>query len=99
MIVIAGSIPIKPEHREEARQLALEMAKATQAEAGCLAYQFYADLSDPNTFFIFEEWESEEALNRHFQTEHMKNLQQQMPKILAGKVNAKKYTIESAAAL
>ena len=99
MIVIAGSIPIKPEHREEARQLVLEMAKATQAEAGCLAYQFYADLSDPNTFFIFEEWESEEALNRHFQTEHMKNLQQQMPKILAGKVNAKKYTIESAAAL
>ncbi len=95
MIVIAGSIPIKPEHRDEARQLALDMAKATQAEAGCLAYQFYADLSDPNTFFIFEEWESEEALNRHFQTEHMKNFQQQAPKILAGKVNAKKYTIES----
>ena len=49
--------------------------------------------------FIFEEWESEEALQRHFQTEHMKTFQQQAPKLLAGKVNAKKYTIESAASL
>jgi quinol monooxygenase YgiN len=99
MIVIAGTIPIKPEHREEARQLAIQMAKATQAEAGCLSYQFYADLADPNTFFIFEEWESEDALNRHFQTEHMKNFQQQAPKLLAGKANAKKYTVQSSTPL
>jgi len=99
MIVIAGTIPIKPEHQEEARQLALQMAKATQAEAGCLAYQFYADLADPNTFFIFEEWDSEEALNRHFQTEHMKNFQQQAPKLLAGKINVKRYTVQSATSL
>jgi quinol monooxygenase YgiN len=96
MIVIAGTIPIKPEHREEARQLVLQMAKATQAEAGCLIYQFYADLVDPNTFFIFEEWESDEALNRHFQTEHMKNFQQQAPKLLAGAFNVKRYTVQSA---
>lgn len=99
MIVIAGTIPIKPEHREEARQLALQMAKATQAEAGCLAYQFYADLADSHTFFIFEEWESEEALNRHFQTEHMKNFQQQAPKLLAGKINVKRYAVQSATPL
>ena len=99
MIVIAGAIPIKSEHREEARQLALQMMKATQAESGCLAYQSYADLADPNTFFIFEEWESEEALNRHFQTEHMKTFQQQAPKLLAGKINVKRYTVQSATPL
>src|SRR5262245_30272321 len=99
MIVIAGTIPIKPEQREEAKQLAQQMAAATHAEAGCITYQFYGDLADPNTFFIFEEWESEEALARHFQTEHMKNFQQQASKILAGPVKAKKYTIESATSL
>jgi len=36
MIVIAGTIPIKAEHREEARQLALWMAEETGKEAGCL---------------------------------------------------------------
>jgi quinol monooxygenase YgiN len=99
MIVIAGTIPIKPEHREEAKQLAIWMAEETRKEAGCLTYCFYSDLADPNTFFIFEEWESDEALGRHFQTEHMKKFQQQAPKLLAGKVSAKKYAVESATAL
>lgn len=99
MIVIAGTIPIKPEHREEAQQLAVWMAKETCKEAGCVTYRFYADLADPNTFFIFEEWESDEALSRHFQTEHMKKFQQQAAKLLAGKVAAKKYTIEAASSL
>ncbi len=99
MIVIAGTIPIKPEHRAEARHLALQMAKATQAEAGCRMYQFYADLADPNTFFIFEEWESEEALNRHFETEHMKNFRRQIPNLLAGAINAKRYSVQAATRL
>jgi quinol monooxygenase YgiN len=99
MIVIAGTIPIKAEHREEAQQLALWMAAETRKETGCLTYSFYADLADPNTFLIFEEWESDEALGRHFQTEHMKKFQQQAPKLLAGKVSAKKYTVDSATPL
>jgi quinol monooxygenase YgiN len=99
MLVIAGTIPIKPDHREEAKQLAQWMAGETHKEAGCLAYQFYTDLADPNTLFIFEEWESEEALQKHFQTEHMKQFQQQAPKFVAGPINAKKYTVESASSL
>ena len=99
MIVIAGTIPIKADQRDEARKLVLWMAEETGKETGCLTYRFYSDLADPNTFFIFEEWESEEALNRHFQTAHMKQFQQQAPNLLAGKVSAKKYTVESAASL
>ncbi|HEV8714071.1 MAG TPA: putative quinol monooxygenase [Candidatus Binatia bacterium] len=99
MIVIAGTIPIKADQRDEARKLVLRMAEETRKEAGCLTYSFYADLADPNTFFIFEEWESDEALGRHFQTEHMKKFQQQAPQLLAGKVNAKKYAVESATPL
>ncbi|SRR5713101_2654484 len=99
MIVISGSIPIKPEHCEEAKKLALWMAEETHKEAGCITYRFSSDLADPNTLMIFEEWESEEALGRHFKTEHMKRFQQQAPKLLAGKLSAKKYTVSSAASL
>ncbi|MCS6926237.1 MAG: antibiotic biosynthesis monooxygenase [Candidatus Binatia bacterium] len=99
MIVIAGTIPIKPERREEAQRLALWMTEETRKEAGCLTYNFYADLADPTTFFIFEEWESEEALQRHFHTDHMKQFQQQAPTLLAGKIAAKKYTVASTTAL
>jgi quinol monooxygenase YgiN len=99
MIVIAGTIPVKPEAREEARKLAAMMEEATRKESGCLTYTFYADRNDPNTFFIFEEWESDEALAKHFQTEHMKQFLQQAPNMLAGPPNAKKYTVTSAAPL
>jgi quinol monooxygenase YgiN len=99
MIVIAGTIAVKPERREEAKQRALRMAEETHKEAGCLTYQFYADLADPNMFFIFEEWESDEALNKHFQSAHMKEFQQHLPGLLAGPINAKRYTIESATKL
>jgi quinol monooxygenase YgiN len=99
MIVISGSIPVKPELRDEAAQLALEMQKATCAEPGCRTYCFSFDLADPNTIRIFEEWESEDALNSHFQTEHMKKFQQNAPRLLAGKLSATKYTVSASAAL
>jgi len=79
MLIVAGKVRIKPESREEATKVALVMAKASQAETGCLDYRFYADLEDPNLFFVFEEWENEEALFRHFQSEHMKTFQKQLP--------------------
>ena len=95
MIVISGTIPVKAETREKAAQLALEMAKATQAEAGCLFYNFYADLADPNVFRIFEEWESEEALGKHFQTDHMAKFIKEIPGLVSGPIDAKKYTVSA----
>ena len=99
MIVIAGTIPVKPECKEEAYKLASLLEQETRKEPGCLMYTFYADQTDPNLFFIFEEWDSEEALQKHFQTEHMKQFLQQAPNLLAGKVSAKKYTVTAASPL
>jgi quinol monooxygenase YgiN len=99
MLVIAGTIPVKAEQREEAKRLARWLETETRKEPGCLMYTFYADQTDPNLFFIFEEWDSEEALQKHFQTEHMKQFLQQAPNLLAGKVSAKKYTVTTASPL
>ena len=96
MIVVSGTIPVKAETREEARQLAIEIATATQAEAGCLFYNFYADLADPNLFRVFEEWESEEALGKHFQTDHMAKFIKEIPRLVSGPIDAKKYTVTAA---
>lgn len=96
MLVVSGTIPIKAEARDEAVRLALDMAKATQAEDGCLFYQFYADLADPNLIRVFEEWESEEALARHMQTDHMATFIKAIPGLVAGPIEAKKYTVSAA---
>ena len=94
-IVIAGNVAVKPERRDEAIRVALAMAKSTVAEPGCVQYRFSADLGDPNTLLIFEEWESDEALARHFQSAHMKTFQQALPGLLAGGVTIKRYEVAS----
>ena len=99
MIVVAGTVAVKPETREEAVRAALEMARATRAEPGCISYRFFADLADPNTFLIFEEWESDEALATHFQTPHMATFQQRLPRFLAGGLAIKRYAVASVAAM
>jgi quinol monooxygenase YgiN len=99
MIVVAGTIRIRPERREEAVRAALAMAEATRREAGCVSYAFWADLVDPAAFFVFEEWESDAALAAHFQTPHMARFQEQSAALLAGPLAIQRYVVESATAM
>ncbi len=99
MIVIAGRIRIKPGTQADATRAARDMVAATRPEAGCVSYAFYADLEDPCAFFIFEEWENDEALARHFATPHMAAFQAQVLTFIAASPEIKRYVVSSAAAL
>ncbi len=99
MTVVTGKVLVRPERRQDAIRAALAMAEATRKEQGCITYQFSADLEDPNTILIFEEWESDEALAHHFQTEHMRVFRQQLPGLLAGPSAIKRYSVESVSAM
>lgn len=96
MIVVAGRVKVKPEAREEAVRAAVAMSRATEREAGCLSYRFYSDVEDPDTFFVFEEWESAEALAAHFETSHMKVFREVLPRLVAGGMEIKQYEVSSA---
>jgi quinol monooxygenase YgiN len=96
MLVVAGRISVKPERREDAIRLALEMAAATREEEGCLSYRFYGDLEDPGVFFIFEEWRDAAALAVHFETPHMARFMEQVPDLVAGPPNITRFEIASA---
>jgi len=96
MIVIAGSVRIKPNARDAAVRAALAMAEATQREEGCLAYRFSADLADPHLIYIHEEWESAAALERHFATPHMATFRASLPEVVAGPVSIMRYETTAA---
>jgi quinol monooxygenase YgiN len=96
MILVAGTVKVRRESRDEAVRLALVMAAATRAEKGCRRYAFHAALDDPDTFFIFEEWESEEALARHFETEHMAAFRRELPRLVAGAPAITRYVVQDA---
>jgi len=99
MIVIAGSVRVRPEARERAIQVALEMAAATQKEAGCRAYRFSADLTEPTLFYLHEEWDDAGALTRHFATPHMATFQAALPGLLAGPPTITRFEVTSAGPL
>jgi quinol monooxygenase YgiN len=42
-----------------------EVVAACRAEAGCLAYEFRVDPSDPRRSSLFQAWESSEAFAAH----------------------------------
>ena len=95
MLVIAGTISIDPANRDAAIAAATEMMAGTLKESGCISYTFSADLSDPGGFRIFEEWESQEALDAHFQAPHMAHFQGQMGKFGVREMKVQRYEIAS----
>ncbi len=94
MIIVHGTIPIKPERREEALGAAGTMASATRDEPGCISYEFYVGLSDPDTLLLFQEWESMEALVDHFDTPHMEVFVRELPAFVSGKMSTRRYAVE-----
>ena len=95
MIIVHGIIPIKPNQRDKALSLAREMSDATRTENGCISYEFYVGLRDPNTLILLQEWENMEALAGHLRTEHMKVFLDELPDVLAGQVHTRRYAVQS----
>ena len=95
MLVIAGVVRIDPERRDEAVAAAVTMMRETRKEPGCRSYTFSADLEDPGCFHIFEEWETQEALDAHFSSPHMATFQGTVGKLGVREMTVRRYAIES----
>lgn len=58
-----------PGREAELRRALLELAGPTRDEAGCLAYDIYAE--DTGSVFMYEAWLSQSALDEHLASEHV----------------------------
>ncbi len=73
MIIIRASLRVKPGKEEEARAAFVDTMAGSQAEPGCAAYTFTADVADPGLIHVLEIWDSEAALQAHFTGEPFRN--------------------------
>jgi quinol monooxygenase YgiN len=71
IVIVAGSMRVGPAQREQFLAATTAVAAATRSEPGNVEYRFSSVPDDPSLFMVFEEWESEEALDAHFATPHM----------------------------
>ncbi|MGE5677362.1 MAG: putative quinol monooxygenase [Pseudomonadota bacterium] len=69
---------------EQILQLSKEMVEKTVLEEGCISYELFQDINDPRAMIILEEWESEEALNKHIESEHFKRIIPQLSELREG---------------
>lgn len=61
----------KPEFAADLERALGVLQAASRADAGCVTYAVMADLDDPSTFILYEEWTNQETLIRHNQEQHV----------------------------
>ena len=83
MLIILAKGVVRPDKREEFIAAARAQISETRKEAGCIAYDFYESQTEPNTFVFNERWKSREAIDAHFQTEHIKTFMAALPACVA----------------
>lgn len=95
MLVIRATIPIAPDSREEALDLARELAEASRQEDGVIEYQVATDIEDENRLRFFELYEDEAAFGAHGQSDHFQEFEAALPDLVAGAPEVIKYEVDS----
>ena len=72
MISLIVKIKVKTDAIDLVTNETLKLAASTTKEDGCISYDFHQDNQDPDTFFFYENWTDENALQSHLQAAHMK---------------------------
>lgn len=66
MIIITGSVIIRPEHFDEALELGVEHSARSRGEPGCIAHNCHVDAENPQRIVFVEEWADMAAVKTHF---------------------------------
>jgi quinol monooxygenase YgiN len=64
MIIVSGTLKLRPGKRDAFLAASFEAMKAARAAAGCRAFVVSADPIEVDIVNVHEEWDSEEALLR-----------------------------------
>ncbi len=72
-VTVVARIKAKPESVRKVREEAMKLIPPTrEGDQGCIHYDLYQDNADPTLFFFLEGWQSNELLDRHLETEHLR---------------------------
>jgi quinol monooxygenase YgiN len=75
MIKIVAKNFIKEDKMDEFIALAKNLVEETNKnDEGCLKYELFQDMNNPNVYTIIEEWENGEFLQKHIASKHFKEI-------------------------
>ncbi len=85
MIGIIAKLPIKEGMEDDFIAAFKELKIGVAQDKGALAYSLNKVKDDPNTFYIVERYEDQEAVKLHGSTDHFKAFGAKLPPCLAGR--------------
>ncbi|MER7459991.1 antibiotic biosynthesis monooxygenase family protein [Micromonospora sp. NPDC126480] len=62
MLIVAGTLHVDPEDREDYLAGSAGVVEAARAAPGCLDFAISADLVEPGRINVYERWDTEEEL-------------------------------------
>jgi quinol monooxygenase YgiN len=74
IIDIVALNKVKEGKKEEFIRLAQELIQKSLAEEGCIFYDLYEDMKEPNTLTFIEKWQNEEAIASHNNSKHFTSI-------------------------
>lgn len=95
MIVVVGRVQTDADKRAELVRVGQAVAAMSRLEPGCISYRLYQDTEGEDEFVFVEEWESDEALQRHFATPHVAGFLQAITATIVAPPDVKFHTIAS----
>ena len=84
MYLTSGHFTFKQEHIDRAKELMNEIVAIGRQEKGINSYTFYASPDKENSYFLFEEWDSKELHDIHFNSDAMQKIVPEFFELLAG---------------
>jgi quinol monooxygenase YgiN len=96
MIVVTAKLIVRPGKDDAMRELAQMLAAPSRNEDGNVSYACFRDALEPHTWFYFEEWRDQEALDAHFRSPHFARAGAALGDLLAAPPAVKVYDVAGA---
>lgn len=88
---LVAEIRARPGKEEELGRLLAELVEPSLKEAGCHHYELWQDQEDPHRFTFIETWADHEALETHFESDHVTGLMEKLPGLMEGELRFRQY--------
>lgn len=85
MIVIAATLTAAEGKADELESEFQKLVPKVRKDPGTVAYVVHRGLEDPSKFFVYEKYESQDALKAHSSTPHFQEFSKALASILAGR--------------
>ncbi len=83
MFIVAVTVFVKPESKEEFIEVSLDNATNTRKEPLNLRFDVLQCIDDPNRFFLYEVYKDESGFIAHKETEHYKRWKEKVAPMMA----------------